>query len=274
MKFRHLVCALVLAPMTVLATDEATVPADAIVPLVRINDFKLTNLHFSVFAAQQGEALKTPQEQIRLLNELVNTFMAAQSAEGQKLANNPEIKAAMEVANARLLARALIREAADKIKISDEEIAKVYREKYADTKKKEFKARHILVKSEDEAKAIIDELEQGSDFKKLAKEKSVGPSKTTGGDLGWFTSDTMVKPFADAVISMQDGQYSKAPVKTQFGWHIILREGSRDLPTPSLEEVKSEIVDDLKSQKLSTFIKELRSQADIEVLQADAEVTK
>ena len=274
MKFRHLVCALALFPLTSLATEKPTPPADTVVPLVRIGDFNLTNLHFSVFAAQQGEKINTQVQQVRLLNELVNTFMVAQSPEGQKLANNPELKAAMQVANARLLARAVIHDAMDSAKISDEEINKVYQDKYANQKKYEYKARHILLKSEDDAKAVIAELDKGGDFKELAKEKSTGPSKTTGGDLGWFTSDTMVKPFAAAVVGMQDGKYSAAPVKTQFGWHVILREGSRELPTPTLAEVKDEITQQLKTEKLSEFIKGLRDKADIEVIDADAEVVK
>ena len=276
MKLRHIICVLALLPVPVFAqaAGEAPLPENAIKPLVRIDGFDLTNLHFSIFAAQQGDGADSRAQQIRLLNELVNTFMVARSAEGRALAENPEIKAAAEVAKARLVARAVINEAVDKTPVSEEEIAQAYQQKYADSDRHEYKARHILLKSEDEAKAVIAELDQGADFAKLAREKSTGPSSSAGGDLGWFTADTMVKPFATAVMALKDGEYSKSPVKTQFGWHVILREDSRELPAPKLDEVRDEIIEALKTAKLSTFIKGLRDKADIEVVGADAEVVK
>lgn len=274
MKLRHIICALALIPAIAHSAGEAPVPEDAIKPLVRIDGFDLTNLHFSIFAAQQGDAADTQAQQIRLLNELVNTFMVARSAEGRALADNPEIKAAMEVANARLVARAVINDAVERTPVSDEEIAQAYQKKYADSDRHEYKARHILLKSEDEAKAVIAELDKGADFAQLARDKSTGPSSSTGGDLGWFTPDTMVKPFATAVLALKNGEYSKTPVKTQFGWHVILREDSRKLPAPKLDEVRDEIVEQLKTAKLSTFIKGLRDKADIEVVGAEAEVVK
>ncbi len=275
MKFRHFVWALLLAPMSTLAAAQKTTVADTdIVPLVRIGDFNLTNLHFSIFAAQQNKPIETQAQQIRLLNELVNTFMVARSAKGQELARDPELKAAMDIANARLLARAVINDAVDKAQISDEEIEKAYKAKYAGVKRKEYKARHILLKTEDEAKAVIAELDKGGKFEELAKTRSIGPSKTVGGDLGWFSPDSMVKPFADAVVAMRDGQHSKSPVKTQFGWHVILREKSRDLPNPTLDEAREDLVDEIKTRKLAEFIKALRDKADIEVIEADAKVVK
>ena len=274
MNFRLFACALALFPLASLAA-EATPPAEEpIVPLVRIDDFNLTNMHFSIFVAQHGDKAQGQAQQIRLLNELVNTFMVANSPKGRELAKNPELKAAMEVANARLLARAVIRDVMDHTEIGDAEIDKAYQEKYVANKRHEYKARHILLKTEDDAKAVIQELQQGADFQKLAKEKSTGPSASAGGDLGWFTPDSMVKPFANAVVAMQNGEYSKAPVKTQFGWHVILREDSRELPTPPLDEVKDEIVDELKTEKLSAYIQSLRDKADIEVIGADAKVVK
>jgi peptidyl-prolyl cis-trans isomerase C len=273
MKLRLLACAIALFPLATLAAGEPAAKQDPIVPLVKIDDFNLTNMHFSVFAAQHGEQAQSRAQQIRLLNELVNTFMVAHSAKGRELAQNPELKAAMEVANARLLARAVIRDLMDHTEISDDQVEKMYQEKYAGARH-EYKARHILLKSEDEAKAVIKELQQGADFQKLAKDKSTGPSASVGGDLGWFTPDSMVKPFAEAVAAMKDGEYTKTPVKTRFGWHVILREDSRELPARTLDEVRDEIVDDLKTEKLSAYIQGLRDKTDIQVVGADAAVVK
>ena len=270
MRIRHLVLALTLATAPTLghAEDDDSGSSDsAIQPIVRIGDFNLTNLHFSVFAANRDAPVETPEQQVRLLNELINTFMVANSAQGRKLAADPEVKAAMQIANARMLASTVINNAIENTPLTDEEIEEVYREKYAGSNAREYRARHILLESESDALAVIAELEQGADFAQLAKDKSTGPSGSDGGDLGWFTAEAMVRPFSEAVMLLKDGEHTSRPVKTRFGWHVILREGVRDLPAPKLEDVLEEIRDDLRTAKLSAFIKGLREQADIEVIQ-------
>ncbi len=275
MKIRHFLCALALAPLTLQAADAPAAGKQAapkeqtpeIVPLVKIGDFDLTNLHFSIFAAQRGaDSVSTPEKQVRLLNELVNTFMVANSPRGQELAQQPELKAAMEVANARLLAQAVIGDFLKQAKASDEEVKAAYQKRYTNADNREFKARHILVKTEKEARDLIAKLDQGEDFDKLAREYSTGPSKTVGGDLGWFTLDTMVKPFGEAVAALKDGEYTHEPVKTRFGWHVILREQSRPVPTPKLEEVKDELVQEIKNEKLAAYIRGLREQIEVDVV--------
>lgn len=270
MKLRHLILPLTLPALWAVgnAADENSEPAGSeIKPIVRIGDFKLTNLHFSVFAANSERPAETPEQQIRLLNELINTFMVANSAEGRTLAADPEVKAAMEIANARLLASTVIDNAIENMPVSDEEIEKAYKDKYANSNGREYRARHILLKSESDANAVIAELDQGADFAQLAKEKSIGPSGSGGGDLGWFTPKAMVAPFSEAVMVLKDGEYTPRPVKTRFGWHVIQREGVRDVPVPKLEEVLEEISRDLRTEKLTAFIKGLRDRADIEVIQ-------
>ena len=98
---------------------------------------------------------------------------------------------------------------------------------------KEFKARHILVETQSEANSIVAELEGGANFAELAKTKSTGPSGPNGGDLGWFSPNQMVQPFSQAVAALEDGAFSKTPVQTQFGWHVILREDSREATPPT-----------------------------------------
>ena len=181
--------------------------------IVEVDNFNLNTMHFAYFAAKQTpDGEPTAEQQIKLLNELVNTFILSNSAEGQALAQQPDLAAAIDVSRARLITQALIENTLENSPVTDDEINAVYDEQYAGKTKQEFKARHILVKTEDEAKALIKQLDGGADFAQLAKENSTGPSSSAGGDLGWFEKDMMVKPFADAVASMSNGTHSSSPV--------------------------------------------------------------
>ena len=236
--------------------------------IVEVDNFNLNTMHFAYFAAKQTpDGEPTAEQQIKLLNELVNTFILSNSAEGQALAQQPDLAAAIDVSRARLITQALIENTLENSSVTDDEINAVYDEKYAGKTKQEFKARHILVKTEDEAKALIKQLDGGADFAQLAKEHSTGPSSSAGGDLGWFEKDMMVKPFADAVASMSNGTHSSSPVKTQFGWHIILREDAKDLGAVELAQVKDDIISSLRTQKLRSLINKLRENAKVEVKQ-------
>ena len=236
--------------------------------IVEVDNFNLNTMHFAYFAAKQTpDGEPSAEQQIKLLNELVNTFILSNSAEGQALAQQPDLAAAIDVSRARLITQALIENTLENSPVTDDEIKAVYDEQYAGKTKQEFKARHILVKTEDEAKALIKKLDGGADFAQLAKEHSTGPSSSAGGDLGWFEKDMMVKPFADAVASMSNGTHSSSPVNTQFGWHIILREDAKDLGAVELAQVKDDIISSLRTQKLRALINKLRENAKVEVKQ-------
>jgi peptidyl-prolyl cis-trans isomerase C len=236
--------------------------------IVKVDNFNLNTMHFAYFAAKQTpDGEPSAEQQIKLLNELVNTFILSNSAEGQALAQQPDLAAAIDVSRARLITQALIENTLENSPVTDNEIQAIYDEQYAGKTKQEFKARHILVKTEDEAKALIKQLDGGADFAQLAKEHSTGPSSSAGGDLGWFEKDMMVKPFADAVASMSNGTHSSSPVNTQFGWHIILREDAKDLGAVELAQVKDDIISSLRTQKLRALINKLRDNAKVEVKQ-------
>lgn len=242
--------------------------------LVMVDDFAVTNMHFAVFSAQNPGNADNPKKQIALLNELVNTYMVANSPEGKALADNPEIAAALSVSRARLIAQAVIHDYLDNAEISQDALQALYEKEYGNTPGVELKARHILLETEDEAKAVIAELDKGGDFAKLAKEKSTGPSSSVGGDLGWFEPGQMVGAFSEALLKMQNGSYSKAPVKTQFGWHVILREDSRDVPAPSLDTVRAELEKKLRTQSLSEFVRGIQDNTKIEVVSGGAKVAE
>jgi peptidyl-prolyl cis-trans isomerase C len=147
--------------------------------------------------------------------------------------------------------------------VTDEAIKKLYEERFtAATPTKEYNAAHILVATEDEAKAIKAELDGGTDFDALAKEKSTGPSAQNAGDLGWFGQGQMVKPFEDAVIAMKPGEISN-PVETQFGWHIIKLKETRDKATPKLEDVRAELTQELQQKAVDARVAEEVAKAEV-----------
>jgi peptidyl-prolyl cis-trans isomerase C len=182
----------------------------------------------------------------------------AQDAEKKGLQNRPDVAASVKLLKDKMLTQIAIQDFASGHQPSDEEIQKVYQDEYAGQSGTEYKARHILLKKQEEATALIEKLDGGADFAELAKEHSTGPTGKDGGDLGWFDVSQMVKPFGDALMAMEKGNYSSAPVETQFGWHIILLEDTRESEAPSLESVKAKIINKLKQGALSEYMKELR----------------
>jgi peptidyl-prolyl cis-trans isomerase C len=178
----------------------------------------------------------------QLLNRLIGIQLVEAKGREQGLQDDPEVKKFVKQAEEEAISRAYIQKIIDQ-KVNDEAIQKVYD---ADLKEHppqiEIRASHILVKTEDEAKAIIEELNKGGDFATIAKEKSIDKgSGQNGGDLNWFTKDQMVKEFADAAFAMQRGDVSKVPVKSQFGWHIIKITDSRMQTPVPLEQRKDDI---------------------------------
>ena len=202
-----------------------------------------------------------------MLNELANNFMLANSPQGKALASEPEIAAALQVAGARLLAQAFVRSELEKVTIDDAEVQKRYDSTYGGDQGTEYKARHILLNSRDAAVAAIKSLDKGEDFASLAEKHSIGPSKSVGGDLGWFEADQMVPEFGAATAQLGDGSYSKEPVKTQFGWHVILREDSREIPKPDLETARPEIEGEIRQEHVAKMIRSIREETKIEVRQ-------
>ncbi len=123
----------------------------------------------------------------------------------------------------------------------------------------QFKARHILVATQGEAVDLISQLDGGADFQELAKEKSTGQSGPNGGDLDWFSPDQMVAPFSAAVSTLENGTYTSAPVQTQFGWHVILREDSRETQPPTFESVRDAINQQVQQKKFEAHLADLRA---------------
>lgn len=211
---------------------------------------------------QRPPAQVTAEERAILIGELEDLYLLSTQDSATAVRNDPEIQAQIELQTRSLIAQAVATQYITAMNITDEEILAEYQEQAELAPPLQYKARHILVESQGAAATIITELDTGSDFEALAREKSTGPSGPNGGDLGWFSPNQMVKPFSDAVAAMEDGQYSSSPVQTDFGWHVILREDSREAEAPPLESVRETIVQALQQQKFQSYLEEIRAGAE------------
>jgi len=201
----------------------------------------------------------TPQERASAIDELTNIYLVSNLPRAVELGKKPAIKAQLDLQERAILFNAFAGDFLEKHPATEQEISNTYEEQVALAPPKEFKARHILVNTQGEATALIEELQGGADFVELAKEHSTGPSAPSGGDLGWFTVQAMVKPFSDAVSALEDGAFTTSPVQTQFGWHVILREDSRDSAPPPLDSVRDVVKQRIEQRKFQEFMTGLRA---------------
>ncbi|MGD8588490.1 MAG: peptidylprolyl isomerase [Chromatiales bacterium] len=236
--------------------------------LVTVNGQPLTKTMYGIYFQDRmrvtPNAQNTPEMQMNILNELTNVMLVAQDAEQKQLDKREDVSAALDLLRIKLLTQTAIQDYATNHPPSEEEIQQYYDREYAGKSTTEYKARHILVKDEAQAKSLIVELDEGADFATLASEHSTGPTGKNGGDLGWFDVSQMVEPFANAVTEMEPGKYTKEPVQTQFGWHVILLEETRETPPPSLEQVKASITTQLQQEALAQYMQSLREKSSLQ----------
>lgn len=202
------------------------------------------------------------------LQEVITVKLLAQAAEEQGLDESQEVAIELDRQRSSLLAQQLIRAELDRFEPSEELLRERYQQQFGDADGTlEYHARHILLKEDRErAEAIIAQLDDGADFATLAKEQSEGPSKSTGGDLGWFQPSDMVQSFGDAVKALSPGEYTSEPVETQFGWHVVLLEETREADPPAFEEVRSQLQSQVVSEHLQQYVTDLRESAEVEIL--------
>lgn len=218
--------------------------------------------------AQQLEASGRPVNEAaraQLKEEVILREIFMQEAQRQGVANSAEYKTQMELARQTILIRALFADWQKKNPVSDQEIKAEYDKFVSANAGKEFRARHILVEKEDEAKAIIAAIKGGAKFEDQAKQKSKDPgSGANGGDLDWANAASYVTEFSEAMVKLDKGQMTETPVKSQFGWHIIRVDDVRQAKLPSLEDVKPQIAQQMQQQKLAEFQKTLREKAKVQ----------
>ena len=214
-------------------------------------------------AAQQGQP-DSPELRKAIRDDLINLEVISQAATKNGLDKQPETAQQLELARESVLAGAFVQDYAKSHPISDDMLKQEYETLKKRVGTKEYKLSHILVQTEDEAKKAAAEVKKGAKFAKVAKAKSKDPgSKDNGGELGWAVPSNFVQPFGDAVLKLSKGQVSD-PVQTQYGWHIIKLEDTRDLKVPTFEEMKPNLEKRLQQQALQNAIEEMRSKAKIE----------
>ena len=207
---------------------------------------------------QKPAAQATADDRAAVERELTDIYLLTTTPKAKEFAADPQVKAQLELQYRGTIAQAVARDYVESNPATDAEILAEYEAQIEQSSDKQYKARHILVETQAEAQDLIAQLGEGADFQALAKEHSTGPSGPNGGDLGWFAPEQMVKPFADAVISLKDGAYSPEPVQTQFGWHVILREESRENEPPTLESVRDAIKQRVEQTKFQDYMQKLR----------------
>lgn len=252
--------ALVLAGAILISTSahaqNAAVVNGKPIPSSRVDEF--------IQALSQQGRPDTPELRAMVRDELIAQELFVQEAERRGIGNGADVKRQIDEARRNILMRALVHDEVSTNAVSDAEVRAEYDRLAKQESGKEYKARHILVESEDEAKAIITKLQAGEAFEALAKASKDPGSAENGGDLDWNTPDTFVKEFGDAMVALDKGKVTETPVKTQFGFHVIRLDDVRDAAAPPLAEVSPQIRQQLERKRVQDLQAKLRAAARIE----------
>jgi peptidyl-prolyl cis-trans isomerase C len=245
-------------------------PGNMVVARVDGTEFHLSDVE----AAQQNlppQAQKLPLDQIYpiLLDRLVDGALITEAGRKEHLEQDPDLQRRLKRYEDRLIQESYLNRAIKSAETEDRLKARYQTFVKEKTGHDEVHARHILVKTEAEAKSVIAELNKGADFAALAKKYSIDSGAGSGGDLGYFGHDDMVKDFADAAFALPAGQYTKTPVKTEFGWHVIEVEDHRVGTPPSFDEARQEVSQLVAHDVVDAKLKELRGAAKIETFGLD-----
>ena len=211
----------------------------------------------------QGKQADSPQLREAIKKDLIGREVLIQEADKQGFASHPEVKTQIENARQAIMINAILADYMKKNPIKDAEIRAEYDRQKAMVGDKEYHARHILVATEDEAKAIIVKLKAGGKFEELAKLQGKDGTAANGGDLEWASPSGYVKPFSDAMVALQKGAITETPVKTEHGFHVIKLEDTRPTKIPAFEEVKPQMSESLQQKKLIAYREELLKKAKI-----------
>jgi peptidyl-prolyl cis-trans isomerase C len=207
----------------------------------------------------------TPEDRERIVNDVIGLELLAQQAEKEGLADSRTLAAQIELQRLQALARAMASDYIQKNPPGDAAIQAIYEENLPRLAGEQHRLRHILVSTKAEADVVIAELNQGADFVALAEERADGPTGPNGGALGWLTIDSMPPAFAAAVRGMEVGSYSREPVETESGYHVILLEETQRQQAPALEDIRDDLVAAAERKQLDDYIKELREVATVSI---------
>jgi peptidyl-prolyl cis-trans isomerase C len=246
--------------------DAAATPATP--ALVTVNGKAISQALFEDYAkAVAGKPATdlSPEDRDQIKENLVRIELIAQQAEKDGLTKDPEIATRLELSRLNLLQQASAQKYLKERTPTEAELRAEYESQMASTPMVEYHARHILLSSEDNAQKVIQQLDGGADFAKLARTLSSDKgSAAKGGDLDWFAPSAMVKPFAAALAGLKNNEYTKTPVQTQFGWHVIQLLGTRDRTPPTFDAVKEQLQQIVMTKKFKAYSDEMMKTAKID----------
>ena len=238
-------------------------------PLATVNGQTITQEQFEFHLERRtgGQPqLASPEDRQVLLDELVELTLLASDAEERGLMNDPVVAGRVTNLRNAVLAQALV-EQTERQAVSEDELRAEYERRYANGDQQEYHASHILVEDEEQARQLIEQIDQGADFAELAAEHSIDPGTgPRGGDLGWFQPGDMVEPFSQALQQLEPEQHTAEPVQTQFGWHVIRLEATREAEAPEFARVEPNLRQMLAQQRIEQQLDTLRAQSNIEIL--------
>ena len=265
-------CLSVLALVAALAVSAVSVRAEDDPVVARVNGADVRQSDLTMAEEDLGSNIPqmTPEaKRDYLITFVSDMLLVAKAADAKKVGESNEFKQKLAYTRTKLLMETYLQTEA-KAAVTDAELHKVYEEAVGQMKSEpEVRARHILVETEDEAKAVVAELKKGADFAELAKAKSKDPGAADGGDLGYFTKDQMVPEFSEVAFKLDKGQLSD-PVKSQFGWHVIKVEDKRNCQPPEFDKVKDQLESFIVRRQQSALITKLRGEGKIERVGAAA----
>ena len=244
-----------------------TAAADTSPALATVNGTTITQNFFDFYikaiSGKKASDLTTDQ-QSQALDNLIRAHLVAQQAEKDGVDKIPDTQDLLELTRLNVLQQTMEERYLKDKKPTEQELRAEYENQVAALPKLEYHARHILVATEPFAQGVVQSLEKGAKFEDVAKKESMDSSKDNGGDLGWFTPDRMVKPFADAVTSLKPGDYTHKPVQTQYGWHVIQLVDTRPLSPPPFDQVKQRLEQVVQAKKFKSYTDDLISKAKID----------
>jgi len=251
---------------TPVATDKAAAPAPA--PVATIDGTPISRVEYDIYLKSllQGRptAELTAEQRAQVLDELISMQLLASQGGKDGIEKDPDVAARLDVVRMRVLADSESQKYLKDKEPTDAELHAEYDTAIAAMDKTEYHARHILVPTKEQAEQVIKKIKGGAKFEDVAKAQSTDGSKANGGDLGWFTLTRMAKPFGDAVKILKKGEMTQEPVQTQFGWHVIKLEDTRETAPPPFEQVKQQVNNGVIQKKLQAYVDSLKKTAKIE----------
>ncbi|MFV8823219.1 peptidylprolyl isomerase [Thauera sp. WH-2] len=241
-------------------------PAVAADSVAKVNGATIPAARAEAMLAEQRAQGAPEGEQLRnaVREELIRREVLSQEAGKKGLDKKADVNAQMELARQAILIRAYLQEYVRTNPVSEADLKKEYEAIKGRMGDKEYKPRHVLVETENEAKAIIARLQNGTPFEEVAKDSRDPGSRERGGDLGWSNPGMYVQPFSEAMVKLEKGKYTSTPVKSDFGYHVIQLDDVRDVQAPPFEEVKAQLEQRLQQQKVERHVLELREKAKVE----------